>query len=453
MLLGRTAELKYLNHYYEREGSQLVVVYGAKQIGKTALLQKFSEGKPVHFFSARSCCEREQLYQWGMELGREDIRVLKYPSFEEILTAVTEKQGAKTVLVIEEFQNLVKLCPDFMRELISFIHNQWNRKQVMVVLSSSAVGWVENSMIKKIGEAAYELSGLLKLKELKFEDMTAYFPRYTRKQCMEVYAVLGGIPGLWQYFDDTLSVQENIIQNILKKSGGLHHAARFYVEDELREPAVYNTILAAVAEGKYKLNDLYLHTQFSRAKISVYLKNLMELEIVEKVFSVDSEGKANTQKGIYRISNHFVHFYFKYLYANMSSLQTEPPEVFYHKWIAPGLRSYTAGYFRDVCAQHLERLNERGRLPFGYEKSGEWVGKAGKIDIVARDEAGRTLVALCNYEKPMMTYEDYEALLHYAEKAKLSADYIYLYSIDRFDEKLNLEAKVKKNMTLVSFGE
>lgn len=453
MLLGRTAELKYLNNYYERDGSQIVVVYGTKRIGKTALLKKFGEGKPMHFFKARSCCEREQLYQWGMELGQEDIRVLKYPAFEEILTAVTDRQSAKMVLVIDEFQNLVKMCPNFMRELISFIHKKWNQKQVMIILSSSAVGWIENSMIKKIGEAAYELSGLLKLKELKFEDLTAYFPRFTRQQCIEVYSVLGGIPGLWQYFDDTLSVRENIIRTILQKNGALHDAAPEYVEEELRETAVYNTILAAVAEGKYKLNELYLHTQFSRAKISVYLKNLMELEIIEKVFSVDSDGKANTQKGIYRISNHFVHFYYKYLYANMSRLETEDAAGFYQKWIAPGLRTFVSGYFKEVCSQHLEKLNERGKLPFVYEKSGEWVGKVGNIDIVARDENDRTLVALCNYEKPMMTYEDYEALLYCTGKAKLPADYIYLYSIGRFDEKLNLEAKVKKNMTLVSFGE
>lgn len=453
MLLGRMAELKYLNNYYEREGSQIVVVYGAKRIGKTALIQKFCEGKPAHFYRARSCCEREQLYQWGMELGKEDIRVLKYPSFENILTAVTEEQSSKMVLVIDEFQNLVKLCPSFMRELVSFIHNQWNKKQIMVVLCSSAVGFIENSMIKKIGDAAYELSGLLKLKELRFEDMTAYFPGFTRQQCIEVYSILGGFPGLWQYFDDKLSVKENIIRNILQENGGLHNVALEYVEEELRETAVYNTILAAVAEGKHKLNELYLHTQFSRAKISVYLKNLMELEIIEKVFSVDTDGKANAQKGIYRISNHFVHFYYKYLYANMSRLEVENKTVFYQDVIAPGLRSYVAGYFRDVCAQHLERLNERGKLPFTYEKSGEWVGKVGNIDIVARDEENRTLIALCNYEKPMMTYEDYENLLYCADKAKLPVDYMYLYSIDRFDEKLTLEAKVKKNMTLVSFRE
>ena len=49
-----------------------------------------------------------------------------------------------------------------------------------------------------------------------------------------------------------------------------------------------------------KLNDIYRHTGFSRAKISVYLKNLMELDLAEKVYSYDTEGRSDTQKGIYR---------------------------------------------------------------------------------------------------------------------------------------------------------
>ena len=83
---------------------------------------------------------------------------------------------------------------------------------------------------------------------------------------------------------------------------------------------------------------------------------------------------------------------------------------------------------------------------------GEWVGKAGELDIIAQDEEGRTLIGLCNWEKPM-TYEDYENLLLYAKKARISADYIYMYTAFRFDERLNLEAKVKSNLKLVQISD
>ena len=85
MLLGRTSELRYLNNYYDREGSQILVVYGQKQIGKTTLVRKFAEGKPGYYYHARACSEREQVYQWGRQLARDGYEMEDFPSFRDIL--------------------------------------------------------------------------------------------------------------------------------------------------------------------------------------------------------------------------------------------------------------------------------------------------------------------------------------------------------------------------------
>ncbi|MGN1147034.1 MAG: ATP-binding protein [Lachnospiraceae bacterium] len=453
MLLGRSAELNQLNHYYDREGSQIVVVYGQKNIGKTALIREFSQGKPTSFYLARSCSEREQVFLWGRELRDMEIGETAYPSYEEIFDAITENTTRKKIIVIDEFQNMIKTGSTFMKELVSFVHKKQNEGQVLVLLCSSSVGWVENSMIKKIGEAAYELSGLLKLKELKFKDCMDFFPNFDKKQCVEVYAILGGLPGLWVHFNDKLTVSENIMRNILNVSGSLFGEGERLLTEELRETAVYNTILASIANGRHKLNDLYLHTGFSRAKISVYLKNLMELEVVEKVFSYDTEGHENAQKGIYRICNRFLHFYYQFIYPNMSRLLTETAEQFYQTYVEPSFRVFVAEYFKVVCREHLEDMNNRGLLPFFYDRTGEWVGKTGNIDIVMQDEEGHTILALCNYEKPVMSYGDYERLLACAAKARLDVGNVFLYSVGQFDEKLNLEARVKRNLTLISLKE
>lgn len=453
MLLGRNGELNQLNHYYEREGSHIIVVYGQKHIGKTALLQEFSKDKRAEYYMARSCSEREQVFQWNRELRAAERSESDFPSYTDILTALMRGENEKKVLVIDEFQNMLKTGSTFMAELVSFVHGLRDTGDMLVILASSSVGWVENSMLKKIGDAAYGLSGLLKLKELKFKDCVEFFPGFTRPQCIEVYAMLGGLPGLWSNFNDKLSIKENIVQNILSPTSTLFYEAERLLSEELRETAVYNTLLASIAGGRYKLNDLYKHTGFSRAKISVYLKNLMELEIVEKIFSYDTEGNDNVQKGIYRISSRFMHFYYKFIYLHMSALMVQEAEAFYAANMEAELKTYVAGYFKAVCREHMEKMNEEGLLPFVYDRAGEWVGKEGNIDMIAQDEETHTILVLCNYEKPIMTYEDYEKLLYCAGKARLRIDYIFLYSIGRFDEKLYLEAKVKGNMTLVPMSE
>lgn len=450
MLLGRTSELKHLNTYYDQEGSQIMVVYGAANVGKTQLLMQFAQDKPSYYYRARSASCREQRYQWGAELGREDIKLLKYPTYSDIFKSLIQNEKGKKVIIIDEFQYIVKSSEDFMKELISFVHSYWQQQNVMIILASSSIGWVENSMINKIGDAAYELSSFLKVKELSFEHMMEFFPGFSMEQCIEAYAVLGGVPGLWEHFSDKVSIKENICRFILEPHSLLRMEGQRIVEEELRETGVYNTILASIAAGNHKLNDLYLQTEFSRAKISVYLKNLMELELVEKVFSYDTDGKENTQKGIYRISNHFVNFYFTYIYPNMTDLETLMPTEFYKKNIAPNFRTYVAEYFKTVCKQHIEKWNKWKELPIEIDRIGEWVGKLGNIDVIAQNEAGDTIVSICNWDKPLMRYDDYEWLLFCCKEAKIHVDYVYLFSVRRFDEKLNLEAKVKSNLKLIS---
>lgn len=451
--MERTVELKYLNTYYNRQGSQIMVVYGEKNVGKTTLLKQFVKDKPFYYYMARSASEREQQYQWGKELERAGSSLGKYPSFTDIFRMIVKECRGKKVIIIDEFQHIIKASDSFIRELAAFMHEELGNTDVYVVLASSSVGWIENSMITKIGAAAYELSGLLKVKELDFEALMEYFPNFNYENAVAVYALLGGAPGLWMHFNDNADVKENICANILDRNKYLFQEGQRIVEEELRETSVYNTILASLAAGNHKLNDLYLHTGFSRAKISVYLKNLMELELVEKVFSYDTEGKANTQKGIYRIKNHFVHFYFAFMYPNLSSLESMSSPDFYEIYIEPYLKAYVSDYYKVVCMQCMQRWNKSGKLPFYAEKFGEWVGKFGNIDVIAKSGNGETVIGLCNFEKPVMKYDDYEWLLFCAEKAKLKADYVYLFSIGRFDEKLSLEARVKQNLKLITVEE
>jgi len=113
-------------------------------------------------------------------------------------------------------------------------------------------------------------------------------------------------------------------------------------------------------------------------------------------------------------------------------------------------KNFAALYFNEICKQRIEKWNQEEKLPIAIDRIGEWVGKSGNIDVVAQDENGRTLAAYCNWEKSVMQYGDYEKLLSSMGKAKLKADTIYLFSIQRFDEKLSLEAKMKKNLKLIS---
>lgn len=445
MFIGREAELRFLEHYYVGEGSQILVVYGQKGVGKTALLKHFAEGKKNAYYLARACAAREQRYQWASELIEKGASISKYPEYRELFECIlSEDNAGKQLLIIDEFHHVLKTDDSFMEELVRFLKEE-SSPSVTVLLCTSASGWVENSMIQKIGSLASSLSGLLKVREMKFSDMRRIFQAYSLKDSVEVYAALGGIPGLWNSFSEKLSAQDNIIHNILNRESRLYEEMSMYMAEELREPAVYNTLLAAMARGCNKLNDIYAHTGFSRAKISVYLKNLMELDLVEKVFSFESGGYANAQKGIYRIANPYVRFYFRFLFPHQSMLQELNPQEFYEKTVRNYYPDFVEETYRKIC---------REQLAGSYSFVGEWLGKTGAIDIVAKDAEGHIAVAACSYAR-QMTYENYEWLLFQLKKAMIKPDSIRLFCEKDFDKKLKLEAasgKVKLQHIIANEG-
>ena len=167
MIIGRNSELNQLRNYYERDKSQILVVYGQKYIGKTALIKEFMNDKPGFYFACEPASEREQKYRLGLRLAELGIKTLKYPELSDVFSCIGKKHTQKKVIVFDEFQNILKSNNNFFDELISFIHSNWNNQEYLVILSSSSVGFVENSLVSRIGEAAFELSGFLKLKEVR----------------------------------------------------------------------------------------------------------------------------------------------------------------------------------------------------------------------------------------------------------------------------------------------
>lgn len=451
MLFGRGNELQYLNTVYQTQGSQMIVVYGQKNVGKTTLLREFTAQKESFFYTAIPASTRQQQFMLAQKSDKKEFFSTEYPEYEEIFSVIQENSSGneKKIFVFDEWEHIIKSDTSFMNALGQLLHHAYSEQDVMIVLSSSSIGFIENDLVSKIGKAALDISGFLKVKELKFSDLICAFPSYSISECVKVYALLGGFPGLWNYFESSKSVEQNICEQILKKGSFLQEEGARIVKEELRETSVYNTILSALAEGREKLNELYAHTGFSRAKISVYLKNLMELEIVEKVFSVDTPGKDSQKKGVYRISNPYVHFWFKYIYCNYGECLSMVPQDFYDTYIKPDFHFYCDAYFSVICREYMMLSAAKGALSITPKKAGLFNGKSGKVDYIGQDNDGRTIVAFCYYSKPMVTYEDYQKNLAVLSQAKIKPEQIYLFGSERFDETLTLESKIKGNLILL----
>ena len=88
MIIGRNSEIKQLSTYYDRDKSQILVLYGEKYVGKTSLIKEFMVDKPGFYYCAFPAAEREQKYRFGLWLASLGVRTLKYPEFSEVVGAL-----------------------------------------------------------------------------------------------------------------------------------------------------------------------------------------------------------------------------------------------------------------------------------------------------------------------------------------------------------------------------
>ena len=109
----------------------------------------------------------------------------------------------------------------------------------------------------------------------------------------------------------------------MRPHGYLFAEAERYIGSELRELSVYDTILASIASGHEKLNDLFLDTGYSRAKISVYMKNLAAFDVIEKVVSFETGGWDHAKKGVYHIQSFCEFLVYFYLPTFIRSLRDD----------------------------------------------------------------------------------------------------------------------------------
>lgn len=458
MLIGRSHELDYLTNYYNQADNSLIVLYGQKGLGVSSLLQEFAKEKDVVRLCASQCSPRQQCYVWSGKIRNQGISIGEYPDFSALFDAISElytgqNNAGKTVLVIEDFQWAVRNSDDFMAALTAFLAGEEKKGRLMIILASNAIGWVENTFISKIGRNAFAISGFLKVKPMSFLDMMCFYDATDSKKCMDIYSIAGGNPGYWTRFDIKSDLKTNICHLFLDKNAVFASEGLNRISDELRELSVYGTILAALAEGREKLNDLYAHTGFSRAKISVYLKNLMALELVEKVFSYETADNRNSKKGVYRICDPLVQFWYHFIFPHSDELGVMSAEEFYDTYISDEITDYISTGYGKICAEYLEILNERGKLPVQYTRHGEWVGKNGRIDVVGQDARRNTLLGFCNTSGSALDLAMVEADIALAKEAHLRPEHCFFFSADGFTAEVEVFAKRQAGVYLVDMND
>jgi AAA+ ATPase superfamily predicted ATPase len=140
--------------------------------------------------------------------------------------------------------------------------------------------------------------------------------------------------------------------------------------EEFKDYSRYFAILNAIAEGATKFGEISGKSRVPQNKLSKYLMTLERIGIIKRIIPITEK---KSKRAIYKISDNFYRFWFKYMYPNKSFL--EMGEVDYVlDTVNDSFNAFVGEAFEDIAA---EFLSSKLRCPVG-----KWWYKDIEIDLV-----------------------------------------------------------------------
>ncbi|MBI4482712.1 MAG: ATP-binding protein [Acidobacteria bacterium] len=389
--VDRETELRSLQQRWTASGSQLVMVYGKRRVGKTELLKQFMRDKPAVYVLADRRPEREQLKEVASRLGAhfgDDFIGRK--GFKDWLEAFeyleaklpgNKTEGSQSLLLaIDEYPYLV----ENNRATSSLFQKGWDetlgRLPLCLILCGSSMAMMESETLAQKAPLYGRRTGDLWVRPLDFSGVRQFLPKHwSFEKCVEAYAALGGMPGYLRQFSVDADLEENLREQILKPGAFLFREVDFLLKEELREPRNYLAILRAVAQGKRKFGEIINDTGLAKNVLHKYLHVLENLQLTEREVPVTEKAPQRSKRSLYGIQDPFVAFWFECVYPYVSDLElgeTRPALQHCHQ-ILP----HFLGRAYERIAREVIRRSDA--LPFPLHRIGRWWDQQDEIDVVS----------------------------------------------------------------------
>jgi AAA+ ATPase superfamily predicted ATPase len=404
MFVNRTLELDLLEKRHASEQAEFFVLYGRRRVGKTELLAHFCENKRSLFFVADLGSEISLRTALSSAVntalfGPDAINAV-YPTWEDLFQALAiASQAQRLVVVLDEFPYLIASHPP----LGSILQRAWDHSlkntQVMLILCGSYIGMMESAVLGYQAPLYGRRTGQYLLEPLQFKDARLFFPNYSPEDQVRAYAIYGGTPAYLHTLRSEASLAQNIQEGILERGAYLYDEVRFVLQQELRDPHNYFAILQAIAAGKTRLNEIRQATGIEGA--TAYLNTLQQLHLVERRVPITETQPHKSRRGMYRLKDPYLRFWFRYLHPNHSQLERGAARLVLDTQVLPQLDQFTGPVFEDICSQGLWAAGLAGKLPFIPLDIGNWWNANEEIDLVVLGEAAAMLVECKWANKPV----------------------------------------------------
>lgn len=366
--------------------SQLTVLTGRRRIGKTKLmLRTLSDASSIYWFVSRS---HEAVLASEFAQIASNVLGIRIPQETKTIPAVFEMvmqaaQHRSFTLMIDEFQELESMNP----AIFGNIQNIWDRWKDKTHLNLVVSGSMHSMMKRIFLDASEPLYGrsnqVMTIRPFRTEVLKSilshYAPNYSKEDLLALYAFTGSVPKYVELLMDQGRFDKESMIDAMTDAGSpfLSEGQTLLSQEFGRQYGTYFSILALIAQGKTRYNELLAH--LGGDSVAGQLKRLEEeYELIEKVRPFNA--KPTSQSVRFAIRDPFLRFWFRFMYKNRFLIEQGESKR---------LASLIGSEYTTYSGLALEEYFRRKTIETGQyiEVSRWWRQKAGEeqseIDMVA----------------------------------------------------------------------
>jgi AAA+ ATPase superfamily predicted ATPase len=425
VFIGREYELQTLNRLADQPGFHMCAVYGRRRIGKTALLSRFCENRKSLWFTAREQSSAGNLRDFSQAIYRFFSIPAAAGSMANWMDALNfiAQQAKKQldqpfVFVFDEFPYAAlseRSLPSIFQIAIDHVFKDTN---VTLILCGSNEGFMESDVMSSKSPLYGRRNAQIKLQAFDVFDAVKFLPAASSwEDKVNYYAALGGTPYYLEQIDHSLSFAQNIANLCFSMSGILYEEPAMLMRQELREPALYNSLLDAIGAGCTKPKEIAEHAGVDHNSVGAYLKTLQSLGLIERTVPF-GDNPASSRKGLWGFRDPFFAYWYRFVSPATALIETGTAQAA-ARYATSGevFSTYVGHQFESICLQWLLRQCRQGRIDFSPTSYGRWWGNDSEaraqadIDIVMADSLHRTvLLGECKWRNSINETEAIETL-------------------------------------------
>lgn len=412
--LDRKEELTELRRVlgHGRHG-RFVVVFGRRRLGKSTLIKKVLDHNDIYYMAGDFVdnVQRDMLKSQIAEKFPE-IALGNFVSWEDLLKMLNALADRQFTLCLDEFPYMVKHSPDLpsvIRRLVDSKTMKFN-----LVICGSSQRMMQN-MVLSHSEPLYGRAHAM-------IDVRPIPVRYLQEglhldavKTVEEYSVWGGVPRYWELREDYPDLKEAIGGMLLSPTAVLYDEPRRVFLDDMTATVQSESLMSVVAGGANRLSEIASRMGREATALSAPLDRLIQMNFLRREIPFGDSPK-KSKKGIYRISDPMMDFYYTFIIPNMSNIGRGRRRMVIEE-IAANFPSYVARHWEYLCREYIS-----GNSLFGHtwKEASRWWGSVKtadglrqmEFDVIAESTDGRALlVGECKWTNPEIASELHRQLL------------------------------------------